>query len=378
MKEIHIYYGSDSDFDTATKSIDDFCTLGDVLNHIGQKELFLKGVPTTDPPKPEPPKQIKNLVIHTDDYGGVNEWALLGFSNNVLQHQKLDIENVWMNNPPKKIYDDIQKTYSSLVHVSRQKYENIDIETLKQMAEKYQHIVIGQDRVIMQVLSSLYSLKSSNRIKPVTILFLGESGVGKTETAKYLASFFNKEMVRVQFSMQQTSTAYQFIFGAEHGENSLARELIRRESNIILLDEFDKVHPSFYNAFYQMFDEGEFIDSNYSVDVSRCIIICTTNYMSEEEAEEKLGSPVYSRFSKVVKFSSISIADKMKIAANCYKTIFQKLDKDDQELIADNPVLSIFTTKIQNGYYRNMRMLKTDIEDAINYEILVARGILQK
>ena len=54
--------------------------------------------------------------------------------------------------------------------------------------------------------------------------------------------------------MQQTNSAYQYIFGADHGEDSLARELIRRSSNVILLDEFDKVSPSFYNAFYQMHD----------------------------------------------------------------------------------------------------------------------------
>mgnify|MGYP000046052259 CR=1 FL=1 len=95
-------------------------------------------------------------------------------------------------------------------------------------------------------------------------------------------------MVRIQFSMQQTNSAYQYIFGADHGEDSLARELIRRSSNVILLDEFDKVSPAFYNAFYQMFDEGTFVDANYSVDVSKCIIICTTNYRTEEEAEKYL------------------------------------------------------------------------------------------
>ena len=157
---------------------------------------------------------------------------------------------------------------------------------------------------------------------------------------------------------------------------SLARELLRRESNIVLLDEFDKVHSSFYNAFYQMFDEGVFVDKNYTVNVEKCVVICTSNYSSEEDAEKYLGSPIYSRFSKVIKFRAISIEDKIKIATLNYNSLYSKLTKEDQDLICDNHVLHFYIKKIRSGYYRNMRMLKNDIEDALNYEILKARGIL--
>lgn len=215
-----------------------------------------------------------------------------------------------------------------------------------------------------------------NRKRPVTLLFLGDSGVGKTETAKFINSHFEGEMVRIQFSMQQTGDAYKYIFGASHGEDSLARELIRRESNIVLLDEFDKVHSSFYNAFYQMFDEGVFVDKNYTVNVEKCIIICTSNYSSEEDAEKYLGSPIYSRFSKVIKFSSISIEDRIKIAILNYGSLYSELSVKDQKLISNNQILPFYIKKIRAGYYRNMRMLKNDIEDALNYEILKARGIL--
>ena len=156
----------------------------------------------------------------------------------------------------------------------------------------------------------------------------------------------------------------------------MARELIRRKSNIILLDEFDKVSPAFYNAFYQMFDEGVFVDANYSVDVSRCIIICTTNYRTEEEAEKYLGTPIYSRFSKIVVFNPISVNDKLRIAKKCYIEVMKQIEDDDQELIKNNSILEIFEKSIKEGVYPNMRMLRNDIEDAINYEILKARGII--
>ena len=219
------------------------------------------------------------------------------------------------------------------------------------------------------------NLKIIRRKKNNPIL-LGPAGVGKTATAKFISECIGKEMVRIQFSMQQTTTAYQYIFGAEHGEDSLARALIRRSSNVVLLDEFDKVPSAFYNAFYQMFDEGMFVDSNYSVDVSKCIIICTTNYTTEEEAEKNLGAPIYSRFSKVIKFVPISVENKLVIAEKCYESVLGDVQEEDRALIGDNNILSFFKAHIRNGSYSNIRMLKNDIEDAINFEILKKRNIL--
>lgn len=198
----------------------------DVVNHINKTDLKIEGVGG----QKDPPMEVENLLVHTDDYGGVREWALLGFSNNVLRNLKVNV---------------------------------------------------------------------------------------------------------------------------------------------------DKVSPSFYNAFYQMFDEGTFVDANYSVDVSKCIIICTTNYRTEEEAEKYLGMPIYSRFSKVVIFNPISVDDKLKIARKCYAGLMAQVDAEDKELIENNSVLSLFERVIKEGAYPNMRMLRNDIEDAINFEILKARGIIQ-
>lgn len=131
------------------------------------------------------------------------------------------------------------------------------------------------------------------------------------------------------------------------------------------------------NEIYQMFDEGTFVDANYSVDVSKCIIICTTNYRTEEEAEKYLGTPIYSRFSKVVIFNPISVDDKLKIARKCYAGLMAQVDAEDKALIENNSVLSLFERVIKEGAYPNMRMLRNDIEDAINFEILKARGIIQ-
>ena len=71
--------------------------------------------------------------------------------------------------------------------------------------------------------------------------------------------------------MMQTTEAYNYVFGAEHSKGSLARDMMARESNVILIDEFDKVNPVFYNAFYELFDEGRYVDTNYDVNLEQAI-----------------------------------------------------------------------------------------------------------
>lgn len=373
MESITIHFGSDRNFYSLIEDIEYYNAIGDVLKHISKESIGIDGIEQ----KEVQPLLVENLIINTDDYGGIKEWAILGISNNVFESPRVAIKKIFMNNPPQKIYEDVKKNYSEdIITEVVENRPNLNYEILKSIAETYSNEIIGQPNVLRKFLPALYSLLNPQRKKPVTLLFLGDSGIGKTETAKFINSKLGGEMLRVQFSMQQTVQAYSYIFGGDHGDDSFARELIRRESNVILLDEFDKVNPSFYNAFYQMFDEGIFVNKNYHVNVEKCIFICTSNFMTPEEAEKCLGTPIYSRFTKVIRFEDISIEDKTKIADKCYKSLLSQLSEEDKELISDNGVLSVYTNAIKSGYYKNMRTLKNDIEDALNIEILKARGII--
>lgn len=141
--------------------------------------------------------------------------------------------------------------------------------------------MIGQKDAKKQTCVGLYKSIILKEKKPLVLLYYGPSGVGKTELAKNISEFYLGKLTRIQFSMMQTNEAYKYIFGDEHGKPSLARDLLARETNIILVDEFDKDSPALYNVFYQMFDEGEFEDINYTVDISNCVFILTSNFNDE-------------------------------------------------------------------------------------------------
>ena len=92
--------------------------------------------------------------------------------------------------------------------------------------------------------------------------------------------------------MYQNNESANYLFGGKYNEKSFAKDLIGRDSNVILLDEFDKAYSVFHSAFYQLFDEGIYEDQNYKVDVRHALIICTSNYKSKDEVREKLGNPI--------------------------------------------------------------------------------------
>ncbi|WP_158580227.1 hypothetical protein [Butyricicoccus sp. AM27-36] len=92
MDRIEIYWGADKDFEEATEKLEDVHFLVDVVNHINKTDLKIEGVGG----QKDPPMEVENLLVHTDDYGGVREWALLGFSNNVLRNLKVNVKNLWL------------------------------------------------------------------------------------------------------------------------------------------------------------------------------------------------------------------------------------------------------------------------------------------
>jgi ATP-dependent Clp protease ATP-binding subunit ClpA len=198
-------------------------------------------------------------------------------------------------------------------------------------------------------------------------MLYGPSGVGKTETAKSISRTLGGNLLRVQFSMMQTTEAYNYVFGSEHSKNSFARDMMARESNVILIDEFDKVNPIFYNAFYELFDEGKFVDSNYEVSLKNAIFLCTCNFMSENEIMKSLGPSMFSRIGYFIEYDDISIEQKQKIIGKWYLEILERLKTEERKHIENTDIREWFMKN--SNRYNNIRILKTKLENAIFDEL---------
>ena len=192
------------------------------------------------------PRQLQNLIIESGEYSSANEHVLI---NDQIIFSRYHIDNVFIHNPP----DIFKESITSLFGLENIKEEEFDYQTISEdkirlIDKEFSKNIFGQNDVRGRILTSLTHLLSDE--KPVVLLFYGPSGVGKTETAKLLARLLGgseNTLFRRQFSMFQNNHFASYLFGGLHSEKSFSRELLERSSNIILLDEFDKVDPVFHN-----------------------------------------------------------------------------------------------------------------------------------
>lgn len=246
---------------------------------------------------------------------------------------RYDIDNLYLQNPPDSIARHIKELSCVNCKIDSQDYKAIDIDVLRNIKSGFSEAVIGQEFAQRQILAALYNVAKHRYDKPCVILLYGSTGIGKTESAKFIAATLGEKLFRKQFSMLHSEEFSSYIFGGKHNQNSLAKELLERESNIILFDEFDKPHPVFHSAFYQLFDEGIYVDRNFTVKMKDSVIICTSNYMSEKEIKAALGEPIFSRFDAVIKFEKLNKNAIQKIMENEFERQYSTLDETEKGIV---------------------------------------------
>lgn len=373
MENIFIFIGSKKDFnkflmennidDSALKFLDLIRQYNELIRasnigFIDRDNLFTTGYK----------EDVENCVVRSEDFSSVLEHVVTNFTQIIsFAH---NIQNLYLHNPPKRVVETLKSEYTSKIEYRYSEYRKISKENLKEVYHYLDSYVIGQEDAKKSVLSNLYRLSKKKEEKPIVMLFMGPSGVGKTELAKSLSHYLGGNLLRIQFSMMQTDEAANYIFGDKHSKSSFARDLLQRESNIVLIDEFDKVHPNFYNAFYEIFDEGKFNDLNYSVDVKDCIFILTSNFNDEDEIIKKLGIPIFSRISSIINFNELSKDEKVEVINRTYKNIISSLDQQEVEVIEELNVKDWFINHVSD--YNNIRLLNSRIQEAI-YDILTSK-----
>jgi ATP-dependent Clp protease ATP-binding subunit ClpA len=302
LNNVLIFYGSKEEFNKKIPS--QYRNLTDLVMELDRDgKKYVIEIPGTESNKTENEKIIvENFVVGSDEYAGVKEHVILNFANFLA---KMEVTNLFLHNPPLQISEQIKRIYNK-TNIESQNYRTITQEDIRNINDNYDQHIIGQDTVKLQLLKALYPLTLPRRQKPVVMLFYGGSGIGKTETANFISKIIGERLFRKQFSMYQNNQFANYLFGGAHYEKSFAKDLLDRESNVILLDEFDKAYTVFHSAFYQLFDEGVYEDQNYNIELKHSIIICTSNYQSENEIRQKLGDAIVNRFDVIIHFENLT------------------------------------------------------------------------
>lgn len=319
--------------------------------------------------------EIDNVVIFADDFASVTGHVISNFSNIVLLGH--NIENLYIQNPPKRVEYSIRSHFGS-DEIYDQHFQYFT-PTPDEITDLYKTLntgrVIGQNRAKKESCVGLFKAAYSPQTHPTVLMYYGPSGVGKTELAKSISEFYKGKLTRIQFSMMQTEEAYKYVFGDTHARPSMARDLLARQSNIILIDEFDKASPGLYNVFYQMFDEGVFVDINYRVDVSHCIFILTSNFYDEKSIAATVGLPIYSRIDKKIEFRDLSTSEIESIIKQTFSKVISTLKLQDRQLVEDSLLQDRYIEHLDT--FSNVRMLDKFIENDI-YELLMEHAMQQK
>jgi ATP-dependent Clp protease ATP-binding subunit ClpB len=299
--------------------------------------------------------------------------------------------------------EDIAKVVARWTGVPVTRMLSTESERLLRLEDEMKDQVIGQDKAVQVVSRAIRRARSGLGAKnrPIgSFLFLGPTGVGKTETAKSLARIlFSDEhaMTRIDMSEYMESHSVARLIGAPPGyigyeEGGQLTEAVRRKPySVILLDEVEKAHPQVFNLFLQIFDEGRLTDSKgVTVDFRNAIIIMTSNLGSEiiQKAEEDKSSAAkaaadkqvwqllhshfkpefLNRLDSVVTFNALSVKEIMEIAKLQLEHVRTRMRENDIDLkITDD--LTMYFAEIGYDPMFGARPLRRAIEEKLVDEV---------
>ena len=213
--------------------------------------------------------------------------------------------------------DEIAEVVSRWSGIPMTKLVEGEREKLMRLAETLHKRVIGQDKAVNAVSDAVIRSRAGikNRNRPIgAFLFLGPTGVGKTELAKALAQeLFDDEnaMVRLDMSEYMEKFAVSRLVGAPPGyigfdEGGQLTEAVRRKQfSVVLLDEIEKAHPDVFNMLLQVLDDGRLTDSHgRTVSFKNTVVIMTSN-APKETLGEIFRPEFLNRLDEILEFDSL-------------------------------------------------------------------------
>jgi ATP-dependent Clp protease ATP-binding subunit ClpC len=267
----------------------------DVLDEVGARK-HIKNINVPEnilelERKIEDIKLEKNRVVKSQKF---EEAASLRDTEKKLQEELEKAKLDWEEESKHKRFpieeEDIAEVVSMMTGIPVKRMVQAETDKLRRMSDDLRGAVIGQDEAILKVVKAI----QRNRIglkdpkKPIgTFIFLGPTGVGKTELARSLAKhmFDNEDaLIRIDMSEYMEKFTVSRLIGAPPGyvgyeEGGQLTERVRRKPySVILLDEIEKAHPDIYNILLQVLDDGQLTDGlGRKVDFKNTMIIMTSN-----------------------------------------------------------------------------------------------------
>ena len=293
--------------------------------------------------------------------------------------------------------DDIASVISKWTNIPVSKLMSSEKDKILNLYDNLRKRVKGQDKALKLVsdaiIRSRSGIKDPNR--PIgSFMFLGPTGVGKTEVARSLAyELFDDEhhMVRIDMSEYMEKYSVSRLIGAAPGyvgyeEGGQLTEKVRRNPySIVLFDEIEKAHPDVLNLLLQILDEGRLTDSNgRTVDFKNTIIIMTSNVGSEyiiNNEEDKVSNELtkyfkpefLNRLDEIITFNKLSKEDLKEILSKIIEEIEHRLIDINVKINLSDSAINYF---IDNGYdeFYGARPLKRLVNNKL--ETIIARKLI--
>ena len=318
--------------------------------------------------------------------------------NEKMRIQKLqeEIDNHTENQKVVAQVNDVAEAVERMTGIPVSQMGASDIERLKDMKSRLQAHVIGQDKAVEAVSKAIRRNRAGfdEGNRPIgSFLFVGPTGVGKTELAKQLAldMFGNKDaIIRLDMSEYSDRTAVSKLIGAtagyvgyEDNSNTLTERVRRNPYSIVLFDEIEKADPQVITLLLQVLDDGRLTDGQgNTVNFKNTVIIATSNagfgYGSDNDDENKVDvmdriAPFFrpeflNRFNAVIEFNQLSKEDLKKIVDLMLDQVNKTLAKKQITLDVTDAAKDLL---MEQGYDKTMgarplrRVIESEIRDNV-------------
>ena len=310
---------------------------------------------------------------------------------------------------PALTMDNLSRIIELWTHIPASAISEDEFSRVGGLEERLRRHIIGQDEAVHTVCSAVKRSRVglTAKRKPVSFLFVGSTGVGKTELVKQLASdLFSapESLIRLDMSEFMEKFSVSRIIGSPPGyvgydeAGQLTEKIRRRPYSVVLFDEIEKAHPDVMNILLQILDDGRITDAQgRTVNFENTVIILTTNAGSDRKGgglgfgqtlnemgreralkalQEFLRPEFINRVDEIVYFNQLGPEDFRRIAALMLKELGDVMAGRGIEFCYDDSVVEYLADKggsVQYGARNLRRILQKDVEDAVAAEIIDGR-----